>query len=399
MDLRMTKEDIDFRNEVREFFRTSLPKDIRDKSLKGQRHSPDDMRRWHCILDDKGWVAPGWATEWGGTGWNPMWQYIFFEERQKAPAPDPLPMNINLIGPVLIAFGTEEQKNFFLPKVRRLDYWFAQGFSEPGAGSDLAALKTRAVRDGDHYIVNGSKMWTSTAHHANWIFALVRTNPDAKKQAGISYLLMDIKTPGITVRPTMMLDGQYHTNEVFFDNVRVPVTNLVGEENKGWDYAKFLLGHERLYNARIGVSKSRVNRAWELARLVNDGGQPLAENPRFREKLVSLEIELKALEISNLRLASAMTKGHDTSGPLGTILNIRGSEIQQASTELLMNIAGPAIYPNQPELVRAENVEPVGPEWAATAAPNYFITRAATIYGGAGEIQRNIMAKSVLGLK
>jgi alkylation response protein AidB-like acyl-CoA dehydrogenase len=317
-----------------------------------------------------------------------------------APANFPLnPIGLGMTGPTVAHHGTAEQRRRYLRPLYACEEVWCQLFSEPGAGSDLAALKTRAVRDGDHYVVNGSKMWTSTAHHANWIFALVRTNPDAKKQAGISYLLMDIKTPGITVRPTMMLDGQYHTNEVFFDNVRVPVTNLVGEENKGWDYAKFLLGHERLYNARIGVSKSRVNRAWELARLVNDGGQPLAENARFREKLVSLEIELKALEISNLRLASAMTRGHDTSGPLGTILNIRGSEIQQASTELLMNIAGPAIYPNQPELVRAENVEPVGPEWAATAAPNYFITRAATIYGGAGEIQRNIMAKSVLGLK
>ena len=394
----MKAEDIAFRDEVRTFFREAVPADIHDKMVKGQRHSPEDLRRWHQILDDKGWAAPLWDVEWGGTGWNPMWQYIFREELYLARTPDPLAQNIALVGPVIIAFGSEEQKKFFLPKIRRLDFWFAQGFSEPGAGSDLAALRTTAVKDGDHYVINGSKLWTSSAHHANWLFALVRTDPAARKQKGITYILIDMNTPGITVRPTMMLDGQYHTNEVFFDNVRVPMANRIGEENKGWDYAKFLLGNERLGIARIGLSKSRVQRAWDLAKLVNDGGQPLSENPRFREKLAALEVELKALEITNLRLATAMAKGASNTGTAGAILKLKGSDLQHTTTEALLDVTGPHIYPFQPELVRGEAVEPVGPAWACTGAPNYIIARAATIYGGSSEVQKNILAKSVLGL-
>jgi alkylation response protein AidB-like acyl-CoA dehydrogenase len=398
LDLRMKAEDIEFRNEVREFFRIAVPKDIHDKLVKGQRHAAEDVRRWHRILDDKGWVAPLWDEKWGGTGWNPMWQYIFREEMALSRAPDPLAQNITMVGPVIIAFGTEEQKQFFLPKIRRLEIWFTQGFSEPGAGSDLAALRTTAVRDGDHYVINGSKLWTTNAHNADWMFALVRTDPAAKKQKGITYLLLDMKTPGVTVQKTMMLDGQYHTNEVFFDNVRVPVANRIGEENKGWDYAKYLLGNERLGIARIGLSKSRVKRAWDLAKMVDDGGRPLSENPRLREKLVALEVELKALEITNLRLATAMAKGASNTGTAGAILKLKGSELQHTTTEALLDITGPHIYPFQPELVRGEAVESVGPDWACVAAPNYIIARAATIYGGTSEVQKNILAKSVLGL-
>jgi len=399
MDMHLTKEEIAFRDEVRAFFRTALPKDIHQRMVMGQRYTKDDLHRWHQILDDKGWAAPMWAPEWGGTNWSPVQQYIFKEELQRTPAPDPLGQNINLVGPVIIAFGTEEQKKFFLPKTRRLDIWFCQGFSEPGAGSDLAALKMRAIRDGDHYVINGQKVWTSQAHRSNWMFGLVRTDPEAKKQKGITYLLIDMKTPGIEVRPIITLDGDHYTNEVFFDNVRVPVANRIGEENKGWDYAKFLLGNERLGIARVGMSKSRIARAKELAAQVVEDGQPLADNARFREKLAMLEVELKALEITNMRLVAEMKKGSAQAGSTGAILKLKGSDLQQLTLEALMEVAGPHVYPKQNDYVRGGTKEPpIGPDWAATAAPNYFFGRAATIYGGTSEVQHNILAKAVLGL-
>jgi alkylation response protein AidB-like acyl-CoA dehydrogenase len=400
MDMRLTKEEMAFREEVRAFFRTALPKDLRHKMELGLRYTADDLRAWHCILDDKGWVAPLWAPEWGGTNWNAVQQYIFKEELQLAPAPDPLGQNINLVGPVIIAFGTEEQKKFFLPKVRRLDIWFCQGFSEPGAGSDLAALKMRAVRDGDHYVLNGQKVWTSQAHRSNWMFGLVRTDPDAKKQKGITYLLIDMKTPGIEVRPIITLDGDHYTNEVFFDNVRVPVANRIGEENKGWDYAKFLLGNERLGIARVGHSKHRIRRAKQLAAGINDGDRPLSESPRFREKLAMMEVELKALEMTNMRLVADMRKKGGGAGTIGPVLKLKGSELVQATTEALLDVAGPDSWPRQTPFVRGEpSAEPlIGPDWAAATAPNYFFSRAATIYGGTTEIQHNILAKASLGL-
>ena len=398
MDMQMTRADIAFRDEVRTFFRDALPKDIRDKMVMGQRYSAEDLARWHRILDDKGWAAPQWTPEWGGTTWSPVQHYIFKEELQMAPAPDPLGQNINLVGPVIIAFGTEEQKKFFLPKLRRLDIWFCQGFSEPGAGSDLASLKMRAVRDGDHYVINGQKVWTSQAHRSNWMFGLVRTDPDVKKQKGITYLLIDMKTPGIEVRPIVTLDGDHYTNEVFFDNVRVPVSNIIGEENKGWNYAKFLLGNERVGVARVGLSKGRIMRAKELAALVDDGGRPLSESPRFRERLALIEVELKALEMTNMRLVAAMLSGKGDAGVMGPVLKLKGSELQQYTTEALMEIAGPHIYPRQTELIKGNSEPPIGPDWAATAAPNYFFARAATIYGGTTEVQHNILAKAVLGL-
>jgi alkylation response protein AidB-like acyl-CoA dehydrogenase len=306
-----------------------------------------------------------------------------------------------MVGPVLISFGTEAQKKKFLPKVANLDIWFCQGFSEPGAGSDLASLRTAAVRDGDHYVVNGQKIWTSRAQHADWMFCLVRTDPDAKKQRGISYLLIDMKTPGLQVRPILTIDGEHHFNEVFFDNVRVPAENLVGEENKGWNYAKYLLGHERVGIARVGQTKYRIKRAKELAARVMVGDTPLSETQRFRDKLAVLEVETKALEITQMRVIS--NSRHLPPGvqdPASSILKLKGTELQQAATELLMEIAGVHAMPVQHELMweDSEGGEAIGPDWAATIGPDYFMTRAATIYGGSNEIQRNVIAKHLLGL-
>jgi alkylation response protein AidB-like acyl-CoA dehydrogenase len=404
MDLRFTPEETAFRDEVRHFFRTALPPATREKMLNGQVVSADEHRSWQRILDAKGWGAPHWPVEWGGTGWDPVRIYIFREEMQFSPAPQSYSQNVNLVGPVIIAFGTDEQKKFFLPGIRNLDIWFCQGFSEPGAGSDLAALKTSAVRDGDHYVLNGQKVWTSQAHNANWMFALVRTDATVKKQKGITYLLLDMKTPGITVRPIITLDGAHHTNEVFFDNVRVPVSNRIGEENKGWDYAKFLLGNERTNSARVGISKARLQRAREYAATVPCEGGLLIDNPRFREKLAMIDIELKALEITTLRvLADIRSKADARQDPKTSILKMRGSELFQATAELLLEAAGPNIAPHRIDQLlgrtgMATDTFADRPAWQAAAAPNYLYDRAASVYGGSNEIQHNVIAKGILGL-
>jgi alkylation response protein AidB-like acyl-CoA dehydrogenase len=400
MDLRLTDEELAFREQVRQFFRTALPPDIRKKCVLGQRLSKDDLQRWTRILHRRGWATPAWAAEWGGTGWSPVQQYIFKEELHMAPAPEPLSFNVNMIGPVLIAFGTEEQKRRFLPSIARLDYWFCQGFSEPGAGSDLASLRTAALRDGDHYVVNGQKLWTSTAHHADWCFLLVRTDPGAKKQQGITYLLMDMKTPGITVRPIVTIDGHHETNEMFLQDVRVPVANRIGEENKGWDYAKYLLGHERSGIARVGISKMRVQRTKELATRISSGGGTLAEDPGFRRRVALLEIELKALELTQMRLisAGATSTASGKPDPKTSILKMKGSELQQAATQLLLETAGYDAMECDRAFLRGA-AEPGTPqEWALTIAPNHYWARHVSIVGGSNEIQRNILAKTVLGL-
>ena len=399
MDLRFADEEVAFRAEVRAFFRDALPADVRRKCELGQRISKPEMLRWVRILHDKGWATPSWAPEWGGTGWDPVRQYIFKEELHMAPAPEPISFNMNMIGPTLIAFGTEEQKRHFLPKIARMEYWFCQGFSEPGAGSDLASLRTSAVRDGDHYILNGQKLWTSTAHHADWCFLLVRTDPAAKKQQGISYLLMDMKSPGITIRPIVTIDGHHETNEMFLDNVRVSVSQLVGEENKGWDCAKYLLGHERSGIARVGVSKMRVRRAKQLAARVMSEGRPLIEDERFLEKVALIEVELKALEITQMRLISEIGKRDDNKpDPKSSILKIKGSQLQQASAELLMEVAGYSAMEFDPEFVSGLHNDADGDDWALTLAPNHYWARHVSIVGGSNEVQRNILAKTVLGL-
>ncbi len=399
MDLRFTPEETAFREEVRAFFAAALPPALRARMEAGLHPSKADMQGWTRILHDRGWAVPHWPVEHGGTGWSPVQQYIFQEELMAAPAPAPLPFGANMVGPVIYTFGNAAQKARFLPRIATLDDWWCQGFSEPGSGSDLASLKTSAKRDGAFYVVNGQKTWTTLGQYADWIFCLVRTDPCVKKQEGISFLLIDMTSPGITVRPIQTIDGGHEVNEVFFDDVRVPVENLVGQENKGWDYAKFLLGNERVGIARVGVSKARLRRVRELAALELAGGRPLIEDLRFREKLVAVEIELKALEITQLRVVAAEAKrAAGRPDPASSILKIKGSEIQQATTELLMEVIGPYALPFAPEDDEGSNEPPVGPDYAGPLAPSYFNTRKVSIYGGSNEIQKNIIAKAVLGL-
>jgi pimeloyl-CoA dehydrogenase large subunit len=402
MDLRFTPEELAFRDEVRSFMRTAQPADIRSKLIEGRRLKKDDYVTWQRILNAKGWAVPHWPAEWGGRNWTPTQSYIFLEELQQAPAPPPLGFGVTMVGPVIIAFGSEAQKKRFLPRIANLDDWWCQGFSEPGSGSDLASLKTSAKRNGsDHYVVNGQKTWTTTAQYADWIFCLVRTDPAAKKQEGISFILIDMKSPGITVRPIVTIDGGREVNEVFFDDVKVPAENLVGQENKGWDYAKFLLGNERTGIARVGMSKERIRRLRELAALERSDDRPLLEDERFRAKIAAVEVELKALEMTQLRVVAAeRNRKGNRPDPASSILKIKGSEIQQTISELLLEVVGPYALPYQPEYLDEErwNEPPVGPDWAPSLAPTYFNTRKVSIYGGTNEIQKNIIAKAILGL-
>jgi len=403
MDLRFTPEESAFRAEVRAFMQDKLPASIRAKVAAGRHPDKDDLVVWQRILNAKGWAVPHWPREWGGTGWSPVELYLFRDEMQQAEAPEPLPFGAQMVGPVIIAFGTEAQKKRYLSRIANLDDWWCQGFSEPGAGSDLASLKTTAKREGDHYTVNGQKTWTTLAQYADWIFCLVRTDPAAKKQEGISFLLIDMKTPGITVRPIQTIDGGHEVNEVFFDDVKVPVENLVGQENKGWDYAKFLLGNERTGIARVGISKARIRRLKELAAVEQSDGKPLLADERFRAKIAAVEVELKALEMTQLRVVAAAAQGGRSGNrpdPASSILKIKGSEIQQTITELALEIAGPYALPDQIPHDETErwNEPPVGPDWAGPLAPGYFNTRKVSIYGGSNEIQKNIIAKAILGL-
>jgi pimeloyl-CoA dehydrogenase large subunit len=400
MDLRFTPEESAFREEVRAFMRAALPEPIRRKMIEGRRLAKDDLVTWQRILNKKGWAVPHWPVEWGGTGWTPVQQYIFRDELQQTPAPEPLAFGTYMVGPVIAAFGNQAQKRRFLPRIANLDDWWCQGFSEPGAGSDLASLKTTARRDGDDYIVNGQKTWTTLAQYADWIFCLVRTDPAAKKQEGISFLLIDMKAPGITVRPIQTIDGGHEVNEVFFDDVRVPAQNRVGEENKGWDYAKFLLGNERIGIARVGISKARIRRLKEIAALERVGDKPLIEDERFAMKIAAVEVQLKALEMTQLRVVAAERDNGGKPDPASSILKIRGSEIQQSISELLMEAVGPYALPDQVPHDESErwNEPPIGPEWAGAQAPHYFNWRKASIYGGSNEIQKNIIAKAILGL-
>ncbi|MBO0754522.1 MAG: pimeloyl-CoA dehydrogenase large subunit [Bradyrhizobiaceae bacterium] len=400
MDLRFTPEETAFRDDVHAFIHAALPGPIRRKMLEGRRLAKEDIVTWQRILNAKGWAVPHWPVEWGGTGWTPVQQYIFLQELQEAPAPEPLAFGTSMVGPVIATFGSEAQKQRFLPRIANLDDWWCQGFSEPGAGSDLASLKTTARRDGDYYVVNGQKTWTTLAQYADWIFCLVRTNPAAKKQEGISFLLIDMKTPGITVRPIQTIDGGSEVNEVFLDDVRVPVANAVGEENKGWDYAKFLLGNERTGIARVGISKARIRRLKEIAALERVGDKPLIEDERFAMKIAAVEVQLKALEMTQLRVVAAARNRSGKPDPASSILKIRGSEIQQTISELLMEAVGPFALPDQLPHDESErwNEPPIGPEWAGPQAPHYFNSRKISIYGGSNEIQKNIIAKAILGL-
>jgi pimeloyl-CoA dehydrogenase large subunit len=398
MDLRFTDAELAFRDDVRAFMREKLPPHIRAKMVEDRHLAKEDIVAWQRILNAKGWAVPHWPAEWGGQSWSPVQQYIFQDELQQAPAPVPLPFGVAMVGPVIVAFGSETQKCRFLPRIANLDDWWCQGFSEPGAGSDLASLKCAAKRDGDSYLVTGQKTWTTMAQHADWIFCLVRTDPQVKKQEGITFLLIDMRSKGITVRPIVTIDGSAEVNEIFFDEVRVPVENRVGAENKGWDYAKFLLGNERTSIARVGYSKERLRRIRALAAAEMAGGRPLLEDDRFREKLAALEVELKSLELLQLRVVAAeRTRDRTKPDPYSSMLKIKGAEIQQATTELMLEIAGPYALPYRAEHALT-NEPPVGPDFAATVAPTYFNWRKISIYGGSNEIQKNIIAKAILGL-
>lgn len=400
MDLRFSPEENAFRQQVRTFFQTEVPLPIRTKVMEQRHLTKEDMVTAHKALHKKGWAVYQWPKEWGGCGWSAVQQYIFLEEMQLNGVPPPLGFNVNMNGPVIIQFGTDAQKKRFLPRMAALDDWWCQGFSEPGSGSDLASLKTTAVRQGDHYVVNGQKIWTTLAQHADWMFCLARTDPSAKKQLGISYLVFSMKTPGVTLRPIKLIDGSVEVNEVFFDDVKVPVDQLIGEENRGWDCAKFLLGNERFGIARVGVSKQRVARLRQLAAKVPSSRGSMLDDPHFAEKIAAVEVELKALEMTQMRfLAAERDNKSGKPNPATSMLKLKGSEIQQTTTELLMELAGPLAMPfaDEADDMMGHNAPPIGPEWVGPAAPTYFNYRKVSIYGGSNEIQRNILAKAVLG--
>jgi alkylation response protein AidB-like acyl-CoA dehydrogenase len=398
LDLEYTADQRAFREEVRAFIAAKLPADLAARVHLGKNLGRDDFLRWHRILNERGWVAAGWPAEFGGPGWTAVQQHIFDEEAAAAGAPVVLPFGVRMVGPVIQRFGDAAQKARFLPRILSGEDWWCQGYSEPGSGSDLASLKTRAERQGDHYVVNGQKTWNTLGQFADWIFCLVRTATEGRPQEGISFLLIDMKSPGVTVRPIRMLDGGHEINEVWFDDVKVPVANRVGEENKGWTYAKFLLGHERVGIAGVGRSKHELTKLKAIARRERSGGRALMEDARFRDRVAQVEIELMALEVTNLRVLSAEGERR-APGPEASILKIRGSEIQQVLTELMLQAVGHYGLPYVPEsLDAAWKGEPVGAEYSAPLAGDYFNMRKTSIYSGSNEIQKNIIAQMILGL-
>ena len=395
MDMRFSPEELAFRDEVREFIANNYPHEL--KGARRGEMSKEDILKWHRILYKKGWVAPHWPKEYGGCGWSITQRYIWNEESARAETTPLLPFGLSMVGPVIFTFGNEEQKKRFLPGILSADDWWCQGYSEPGSGSDLASLRTRAVREGDHYIVNGSKTWTTLAQHADWMFCLVRTDPNAKQQEGISFLLIDMKTPGITVRPIITMDGSHEVNEVFLEDVKVPVENRIGEENKGWTYAKFLLGNERSGIAGVARSKKAIERLKSLATAELVDGTPLMKTDEFSRKVAEVEIDLSALEVTELRTLAAESKGKGP-GPEASILKIKGTEIQQRITELAVEAVGNYALVEAPRLEATGNEFVPGPEGSQGVAQDYFNMRKTSIYGGSNEIQHNIIAKMVLGL-
>lgn len=398
MEIHYTAEQLAFRDEVREFLKQELPADIAETVKLGKHLTKADHDRWQQILSKKGWYAPGWPVEYGGTTWGPIEKHIFDEESCAAGSPRSVPFGVNMVAPVIIKFGTEAQKQQYLPRILSGEDWWCQGYSEPGAGSDLASLKTRAVRDGDHYVVNGQKTWTTLGQHANMIFCLVRTDPEAQQQRGISFLLIDMATPGITVRPIITLDGDHEVNEVFFDDVRVPVENLVGEENKGWTCAKYLLTHERTGLAGIGASKAALSHLKQVASKQEKNGKPLIEDPLFRSQVADIEMQLMAAEMSTLRIVAAASEG-GVPGAESSILKVQGTEIRQTITELLRKAIGPYALPFLPEeLDNGFDGEFLLEDYSASLASTYFNMRKLSIFGGSNEIQKNIVSKMILEL-
>jgi alkylation response protein AidB-like acyl-CoA dehydrogenase len=398
MDLNYSGEELAFRDTVRAFLDARLPADLRHKVLHHLRLERDDYVRWHRIAAAQGWAAPGWPVEYGGPGWSAVQRHIWEEECARAGTPPILPFGVNMVAPVIMAFGSAEQKAHYLPRILGCEDWWCQGYSEPGAGSDLASLKTSAELRGDHYVVNGQKTWTTLAQHADMIFCLVRTDTTVRKQEGISFLLIDMHAPGVTVRPIVMLDEEHEVNEVFFDDVQVPVANLIGQENRGWTYAKYLLGHERTGIAAVGRSKRELGFLKKLAQRETKGGRPLLADPLFAAKVATLEIELMALETTVLRVISQENRAP---GPEASMLKVRGSELQQTLTELMLEALGPQALPFDTDLMagaEAQVEDEIDGILTAPLAAYYFNYRKTSIYGGSNEIQKNIITQMILGL-
>jgi len=391
MQLELSTEDAAFREKMRSFFTSEVDQDIRDTVAARHELTKDQIVRSQRTLNAAGLAVPHWPTEWGGQGWTPLQRHIWHEEMQRACVPPPLSFNANMVGPVIATFGNQEQKKRFLAKTANLDIWWSQGFSEPDAGSDLASLRTAAVRDGDEYVVNGQKTWTTLGQYGDWIFCLVRTDPDVKKQAGISFLLIDMTSPGVTVRPIELIDGGHEVNEVWFEEVRVPAENLVGEENAGWSYAKFLLGNERVGVAPVGATKRVLAQAKDFARSVATGnGSTLLDDPLTAARFAELENELLALDLTALRVVANSADGKPH--PASSVLKLKGTELQQAVSELVVDLAGPA------SLASGAGDGSDLPDWTRRATPVYLNLRKASIYGGSNEVQRQIIAKTILGL-
>ncbi len=400
MHVNFSDDELAFRKEVRQFFETEFPQDVLDKQARNISLSREDIVRWHKAMYAKGWAAPNWPQELGGTGWSSVQKYIFADEHARVNAPPFLPFGVSMVGPIIYSYGSEEQKQRFLPDILQFNTWWCQGYSEPGAGSDLASLNTRADLNGDHYRVNGTKTWTTLGQFADWIFCLVRTNTDvARRQEGISFILIDMNQPGVTVKPIVLLDGEHEVNEVHFDNVKVPVENLVGEEGMGWTYGKVLLQHERTGIAGVAGSKYRLQTLKTQAGKSIKGAAPLADDRNFMRKIAAAEIELKALEYTELRTLASVASGK-APGPESSILKIAGTELRQNIDSLRMEASAYYALP----YVRDQYVEDfpddmrVGDGAETFAALTYFNDRKVTIFGGSNEIQKNIIAKHVLGL-
>jgi alkylation response protein AidB-like acyl-CoA dehydrogenase len=399
MNLDLSAADEAFRSDVREFLGKALTPELSRAAQAGFGVSRELGSRWHRTLFDKGWIAPEWPAEHGGTGWSPAQKHIFSEELALVGGPMLMPFALGMVGPVIYTYGTDEQKTQHLPGILDGSVWWCQGYSEPGSGSDLASLKTAAVRDGDDYVVNGQKIWTTNAHKADWIFALVRTDKTAKPQRGITFLLIDMTTPGIEVKPIVSIDGLHHLNEVYFTDVRVPVSNRIGEENLGWTYAKFLLGHERTGIAGVAGSKRAAAALHAIAQTQPEGsGTPLAQDSDFMIRLAETEVKLTALEMLEGRILSELSAGNNP-GDASSTLKILGTELQQALETLRVEAAGYYALPFEMSQITLESNEPPpGPDFAVQAVSDYNFGRASTIYGGSNEIQRNVIAKAVLGL-
>ena len=400
MNINLSDEELAFRDEVRQFLAAEYPSDIRRKRDEGIQLTREDMVRWQKVLNDRGWFAVNWPVEYGGTGWSPVQKYLFANELAEVNAPPLVAFGVKMVAPIIYTYGTDEQKQRFLPDILSSDAWWCQGYSEPGSGSDLASLSTRADRDGDHYIVNGTKTWTTLGQYADWIFCLVRTRSDvARRQEGISFLLIDMTSPGVSVKPIITIEGEHEVNEIHFADVRVPTENLVGEEGKGWTYGKVLLQHERTNIAGVANSQYRLAKLKEKSATSMPGGDALINNPNFARKMATLEIELKALEYTELRTLASVKVGN-APGPESSFLKIRGTEVQQALDGLMMEAAGYYALPYVPAQYDLDfpAEERIGEGAETSTALRYFNNRKASIYGGSNEIQKNIIAKHVLGL-